>query len=344
VSTKCKIKVAFIGVGRIADVHYAALQALSERVQLVAICDSRFEAVEQRKKQWGVPGFTSFEELLKQVEVDAVCIFLPHDVHLEFVTLAAKYRRPIFLEKPIAISIEEAQQITDVCRRNNVMLMIAHNGLFHPAFERIVKLVRDGLIGRPLFATATSAQWLGFKPWDFRLSKKKTGGGCWIDCAGHFVYRLREIFGEATDVRGFAANLARKEMEGDDFAAAVLRYQSGALAQIMISYGLKLPGYEQDWPRGTEQLLMISGDRGAIEYNICDHPRVRLFSEVEGGRSPVLQGWIEQETPEPFEYSFTCQMRHFLDCLDTGSKPRVMGEDAIATLRVLLALYEKSQS
>ncbi len=334
---------AFVGLGRVADVHYAALQAAQPRARLAAVCDVRSEAVELRRRQWDVPGFTSFEELLRTVDVDAVCLFLPHDAHVEFVTLAARFKKPIFLEKPIAASLEEARRINDVCREAGVLLMVAHNGLFHPAFERMVALVRAGLIGRPLFAQAKSTLWLDFRPWDFRLNKKKTGGGCWIDGAGHLVYRLREIFGEVAEVSGMTGNLVRKEMEGEDFAAAVLRYQSGALAQLFITYGLKLPGYEHDWPQGCEQSIMISGDRGAIEYSICPRPGLRLFSEVEGGRSPVLQGWIVQETPEPFEFSFVRQLAHFLDCLDSGKESRVTGEDAIETLKVLLALYAQNQ-
>jgi predicted dehydrogenase len=219
--------------------------------------------------------------------------------------------------------------------------MVGHNGLFHPAFERAVELIRSGTIGRPLFGQAKSTQWLDFRPWDFRTSSAKTGGGCWIDCAGHLVYRLREIFGEVADVRGMAANLARPEMEGEDFAAAVLRYHGGALAQLTISYGWKLPGYEHDWPRGCEQSLVIAGDRGTLEYNICPHPGIRLFSEVSAARSPVLQGWIAEETVAPFEESFVRQMAHFLDCVQTGQTPRVTGEDALEVLRVLWAFYEK---
>jgi predicted dehydrogenase len=330
---------AFVGLGRVADVHYSALQAAGSRARLAAVCDVRAEAVEQRSQQWDVPGFASFEELLKTVEVDAVCIFLPHDAHVEFVTLATRFGKAIFLEKPISATLEEAEQINRVCREAGVRLMVAHNGLFHPAFERMVALVREGFIGRPLFAQAKSTQWLDFRPWDFRLSKEKTGGGCWMDGAGHLVYRLREIFGEVAEVSGMTGKLVREEMEGEDFAAAVLRYQSGALAQLMITYGMKLPGYEHDWPQGCEQSIVISGDRGALEYSICPRPGLRLFSEVEGGRSPALQGWIEQATPEPFEFSFVRQLAHFLDCLDSGAESRVTGEDAVKTLKVLLALY-----
>jgi predicted dehydrogenase len=333
--------VAFVGAGRVADVHYYALSQLGARAELVGFCETRPAATAQREAAWRVPGFPSMEALLDGVECDAVCLLLPHDVHRQCVSLAAGAGKAILLEKPLASDPDDAQAIVAECRAAGVLLMVGHNGLFHPAFERAVELIRGGAIGRPLFGQAKSTQWLGFRPWDFRLSLAKTGGGCWIDCAGHLVYRLREIFGEAADVCGMAANLARPEMEGEDFAAAVLRYRSGALAQLTISYGLKLPGYEHDWPRGCEQSLVIAGDRGTLEYNICPHPGIRLFSEVEGARSPALQGWTSEETAAPFEDSFVRQMAHFLDCVHSGQTPRVSGEDALEVLRVLTAFYHK---
>ncbi len=205
-------RLAFVGTGRVADVHYGSIQAMSERARLVAFCDSRPEALVQRQAEWGVPAFDSFEGLLREVNPDAVCLFLPHNVHLEYVTAAARAGKPVFLEKPIAATREQARQIVDVVATTVITLLITHTGLFHPAFERILEFVRKGWLGRPLFAKGTSAGWLTFRPWDFRLSREKTGGGCWVDAGGHLVYCLREIFGEIGSVTGYTARLSRPEI------------------------------------------------------------------------------------------------------------------------------------
>jgi len=333
-----KIRVALIGAGRIADIHRQALIRLDARAELAGFCDERAETVTQREAAWRVPGFTSIAKLLEQVPCDAAVVLLPHDAHRQAVAAMAQAGKAILLEKPLAANIEDARAIIACCRQAGVPLMVGHNGLFHPTFEKTLKLVRSGAIGRPLFGQAKSAQWLDFRPWDFRRSAARTGGGCWIDGAGHMVYRLREIFGAATEVRGLAANLARSEMEGEDFAAAVLRYREGALAQITVSYGLKLPGYEQGWPRGCDESLVVSGDRGTIEYTICPQPGIRMFSDAEGFRSPA-PGWAADGAAVPFEESFFRQMAHFLECLETGRPPRVSGEDALETLQILTAFY-----
>jgi predicted dehydrogenase len=336
-------RLAFVGVGRVADVHYGSIQAMPERARLVAVCDSRPEALAQRSAEWGVPAFASFEQLLGEVNPDAVCMFLPHNVHLEYVTAAARAGKPVFLEKPIAATREQARQIADVVAQTGITFLVTHTGLFHPAFERIVEFVRKGWLGKPLFAKGTSAGWLTFRPWDFRLSREKTGGGCWVDAGGHLVYCLREIFGEIESVTGYTARLSRPEMEGEDHAAATLRYRSGALAQLFVSYGHKLPGYQHDWPLGYLNSLEITGDKGAIQYVISPEPRVSYFSEVAEAMPEQWQGWLTHQPAESYAYSFQAALRHFLDCLDTGAKPRVTAEDGLATLDVLLRLYEHCQ-
>lgn len=154
------------------------------------------------------------------------------------------------------------------------------------------------------------------------------------------VYCLREIFGEIDAVTGYTAKLCRPEMEGEDHAAATVRYSSGALAQLFVSYGHKLPGYQNDWPQGYLNSLEITGDKGAIQYVISPEPRVSYFSEVAEAMPEAWQGWLTHQPTESYGYSFQAALSHFLDCLDTGAKPRVTAADGLATLDVLLRLYE----
>jgi predicted dehydrogenase len=338
-----KLRIGFIGVGRVADVHYGALKKCSAMAELVALCDIREEAISLRVKEWNVKGFNSIDKMLNTVELDAVVVLLPHDLHLEVIQKCLAKKLPVLLEKPLAANIEEAEKIVRLVNEANVPVLVGHNGLFHPAFEQVVRFVNEGWIGKPLMGSAKSLQWLGFKPWDFRKSKEKTGGGAWVDCAGHLIYRLNAILGDVQDVAGFTSHLARNEMEGEDSAAAVIRYPSGVIAQVAVSYGCKLPEYEKDWPAGCEQMLVLSGDKGMIEYHICPTSKLRFYTELSG--SPIAKPgvWTELEIQEPFEMSFERQMHHFLQCVLEKEKPRVTAEDALNLLKTLLKLYESNE-
>ena len=337
-------RLAFVGVGRVADVHFAALQNLTAHARLVAVCDSRPEAVELRHREWGVPGFASFKELLAAVDVDAVCLFLPHHVHLENVGIAAEAGKPILLEKPLAGARTEAEAIAEIVTRTGVTFFLTHTGLFHPAFDQVLDFVRKGWLGRPVYGRGISAGWIGFRPWDFRLKKEETGGGCWVDAGNHLVYCLREVFGEVEHVTGVTARLTRPEMEGEDHAIGVLKYRSGAIAELFVSYGHKLPGYQHDWPQGYLNAIELYGDKGAIRYVISPVPEVSYFSEVPEAMPPGWHGWLTHRPSQSYVYSFQAVMEHFLDCLDTGATPRVIARDGVETLDVLLRLYEQTEN
>ncbi|OFX96879.1 MAG: hypothetical protein A2W90_07195 [Bacteroidetes bacterium GWF2_42_66] len=338
------LKIGFIGAGRVADVHYNALQECGEVAQLAAFCDLRPEAVYSRQKEWGVPGFASIATMLDSVQLDAVVALVPHNIHLDVMKKCLERKLPVLLEKPIAAKMEEALEITRLSDEAGVPVLVGHNGLFHPSLDRIVKFVSEGWIGKPLMASAKSLQWLDFRPWDFRKSLEQTGGGAWMDCAGHLIYRLNAILGEVQDVTGFVSHQARDEMEGEDTAIAVLRFASGVIGHAVVSYGCKLPGYEKDWPSGCEQMLMVSGDKGMVEYHICPDPHIRYYTELEGCEIAKPGVWEEVAVDEPFETSFTEQMRHFLECVNGKQKCKVTPMDATRLLKTLLKLYENQEN
>ncbi len=335
-----ELRLGFVGLGRVADVHYAALQANPGRARIVAVCDTRDEAVGDRATSWQAEGFSDLTSMLDTVALDAVVVMLPHHIHLPVMRQLLARKLPVLLEKPIAIKMDEAEAISQLAEEAGVPVLIGHNGLFHPAYRRVAEIIHQGWIGEPLSATANSLQWLDFKPWDFRLKREQTGGGAWIDCAGHLLYRLGGVLGEVASLRGHSSGRARPEMEGEDTAMATVEYASGVVAQIMVSYGCKLPGYEYDWPHGTEQKLMISGSKGALEYVICPESRLRLFSEVAGVLPDLGGGWLEVAIPEPFEASFEHQMAHFLDCVEGKCHPQVPPVDATRLLHDLLLFYD----
>lgn len=339
-----KLKVGLIGAGRVADVHYDALQKSNDLAQMAAFCDTRKEAVTLREEEWGVPGFESLDLMLDSVQLDAVVALVPHNVHLKVMKTCLEKKLPVLLEKPIATNLDEAEEIVKLADKADVPVLVGHNGLFHPSLERVIRFVEEGWIGRPLIGSAKSLQWLGFKPWDFRKSKEETGGGAWMDCAGHLIYRLNSILGEVKDVSGFVSHMARNEMEGEDTALATLRYENGVVAQAMVSYGCKLPGYEKDWPSGCEQMLMISGDKGMVEYHICPKPLIRYYTELDGCNLAKPGVWEEVAVEEPFEVSFDEQMRHFLECVNGNEQSKVTPTDATNLLKTLLKLYEDQKS
>ena len=133
-------------------------------------------------------------------------------------------------------------------------------------------------------------------------------------------------------------------MEGEDHAAAVIRYGDGRMAQLFVSYGHKLPGYQHDWPHGYLNAIEVYGDGGGVRYVISPTAELSLFSEQPGLVPESMPGWLTNRPSEPYAYSFEAELAHFLDCLDGTAEPKVTADDAIAVLRTLRGLYEADRS
>jgi len=333
-------RIAFIGAGRIADLHYNALKLENHRAEVIAVSDIRNDAVQSRAGEWNVKGYISYKEMIEKEKPDAVYILLPHNLHLEAVDFAMKRGISVFLEKPIAADLEQALQIEQVAKNSKATLFIAHNGLFHPAFDEVNALVKTGKIGKPVFVRGISAGWLLFKDWDFRLFKGQTGGGCWMDAGSHLVYCMMELIGKIKSVNALMANMVRNEMEGEDHCIVNIQFENGCLGQAFASYGHKLPGYELDWPNGYTNAIEVFGDKGAVKYQISPKPVIELYSEAS--KTEKEQGWKEIEIKEPFSSSFNYETKHFLDCLETGQRPRVTASDAVEILKILKSAYAEN--
>jgi predicted dehydrogenase len=115
------IKLGFVGLGRVADVHHEAVERESGRARVAAVCDVRAEAVEARASAWGARGHTDYREMLEREELDAVCLFVPHDLHEQYVARAAEKGYPVFLEKPLATDLDACRRMVESCRRHDVL-------------------------------------------------------------------------------------------------------------------------------------------------------------------------------------------------------------------------------
>ncbi len=333
------IRLALVGAGRVADVHLQAISRFPSRAVLCGFAEIREEARLARSKQWNVPGFDSVEALLASCSPDALLLLLPHHARLEAIRRCIAAQKPILLEKPLALSVEEGERIVAEVRQSGARLLVGHNGLYHPDFLRTHEIIEFGWIGKITSVRAESAGWLGFRPWDFRKRVSETGGGVWMDTGSHLIYSLMALVGQIEAIQCLTGKLARSEMEGEDHALLNLRFSSGALGQIFASYGHKQPGYLSDWPEGYALSIQVTGTLGSVKYELCPRGGVTLFSEHPEAPAGASKGWSSLAEPAPFSSSFERQMGHFLDVVEGLSEPAVSADNAMAVLRILRAAY-----
>ena len=337
------IQLAILGAGRIAQVHLCGYNRIRDKVKVCAVVDVREEVARSTAAGWGVgKTYPTLDQLLTNEPCDAVDICLPHDAHVECVEAACSAGKHVLLEKPIARTIQEADQIISSAARRGLTLMIGHNHVFNPIVEKAKQIMAEGLIGRPHLVKVFSFGWLLFAAEDFRKSKKRTGGGVFIDTGTHFVYILRYLLGGVESVLALQENSVRHEMEGEDNAIVSLRFSNGCVGEITTSYAARIPGWEQGFPNGWEQGLVILGEKGAIRLNLTED-ELSVYSEQDRFPSE-LRGWTTIRLPNAYADSFNLEIEHFIDSLIHRSTPRVPGIEGRKTLEIIDAAYRSAEA
>jgi len=208
-----KLRVGFIGAGRISDLH--AIEYLSNpRAELVAVCDTVSENAEKRGAAWGVPKervFTDYHDLLALKEVDLVEILLPHHLHYQATLDAAVAGKHISLQKPMALTVAEADEMIAAASKAGVIFKVFENFIFYPPVMRAKQLIEAGEIGEPLTIRIKSNAAKSPKAWDvpraaqvWRFDPAACGGGPLVFDDGHHKFSLGWFFmGMAEEVHAW---------------------------------------------------------------------------------------------------------------------------------------------
>lgn len=318
-----KVRLAIIGSGGIAGAHCGGILKHKDKVDCVALCDVSEKNLKTRQEQLGGerPTFSDWRKMLREMadSFDAVIICLPHNLHAKAIIDSAQAGKHILCEKPMCMSLKEADSIAAAVKKADVTYMSAHNQLFLPAVQEAKKLLDAGRIGavrwiRSQDCFLAGVQWF---PGTWRASLKTQGGGELIDTGYHPTYRLLYLAGsKPVGVRGSMARFVQ-QIEGEDTASVQVRFASGALGEILTSWAFPNP-------YGTHQ-IHIMGEKGQLFGSGND-----LYLLPEGFREPAKMVLGGGDT-------FADQIAHFATCLNTGTRPLHSVEEGRAVLEIILA-------
>jgi predicted dehydrogenase len=301
-------KVALTGCGCIArEVHLPLLRRLAG-VQLVAVADTRDEAIEAARQL--APGCAVFHtqgEMLDAVETDAVIIAAPSDVHAGLACEAMRRRKHIYLEKPIATSLEEARQVVAAWRDAGVIGMPGFNYRFHPLVRELRGLLQNHRIGnlvaaRTMFSIGSGAS----ESW---RASRATGGGALLDLAVHHADLIRFIF--QREIEGVHASV-RSMRSQDDCAAIQFHLQDGMVVQSIFSAcGPELDSFEVFGERGSLAFDRYSSEH--VEYAGPRHGQARVQRLFNRTMSFVpASGWLKKIRAPLHEPSYEASLSHFV--------------------------------
>lgn len=333
------IKFALIGCGRIAKRHAELLgTGQIAGASLAAVCD----VVPQRAQQFGatfaVPAYTSIEEMLRHANADVVSVLTPSGMHADHVVQVARSGRHVVVEKPMALTLTDAQRMIEVCDESGVRLFVVKQNRFNVPIVKTREALEAGRFGRLLLGTVR-VRWCRDQAYYNQDSWRGTwlqDGGVLANQASHHVDMLWWFMGDVESVhaRGLKALV---DIQAEDTAIATLKFRNGALGIIEATTAAR--------PRDMEGSLSVLGSGGAVEVAGFAMNKIRTWQFVDG--SPTDQEVVEKYSVNPpnvYGFGHQAYYEHVVDCLANGTRPLVDGHHGRQSLELVMALYESIAS
>jgi predicted dehydrogenase len=320
-------KLGLIGIGGIGQLHLKHALKLSN-AQVWSVADTS-KPVLERAKALGIKNtYINYNEMLKDPQLDAVLIALPTHLHLQCASAAAEAKKHVFLEKPIAVSVEEAKEVISVTERNSVKLMMGYPMRFNREFLKLKEDMANGVLGDVENAHATYVcagpfvhRADGHSPApvpDWWFNTKLTGGGVLVDLGCHIINLMRMLFGEIVDIRGQFGH--RYNMEFEDSAMVLARFSSGTLAAINVGW------YSQEY---LLRLDLLGTVRNVSVEHMPPPSVATAYQMLTKGITTFNQPHFDE-------------LQYFVNCLQNDTAPLSTGLDGLRDLEAISEAYKNT--
>jgi predicted dehydrogenase len=294
-------------------------------VELAAIADEDQARLRSAVDQFGGEAFADYRDLLACEDIEAVIIASPNAEHHEHVIAAARAKKHVLCEKPIATTRTDGLEMVSACREHGVKFQTAFPVRFSAPATSLCRMVREGAVGTPLAVKATNP---GRYPGGWFGDPALAGGGAVMDHTVHVADLLRWIFdAEITQVYAEIDTALHPDLPVDDVATLLLTLSNGVFASLDPSWSRP-----KAWPTWGGVTMEVIGDRGVISMDAFSQ-HLELFEDR--GLRHLFVPWAEGgDLP---------MIRSFVDAIRNDTDPSVTGEDGLRAMEVALCAYESAR-
>ena len=329
-------KIALVGCGRISKNHFDAIERI-DGFQLVAVCDTVPERARAAGAEQDVESFTNYGDMLASAGPDIVAICTPSGLHASQGIAAAKAGKHVITEKPMAITLEQADGLVQACDAARVRLFVVKQNRLNPSIQLLKRAVDKGRFGR-IYLANTTVRWN--RPQDYYDSASWRGtwefdGGAFMNQASHYVDLIQWLVGPVESVVAKTATQARR-IEAEDSGVAVLKFRSGALGVIEVNV--------LTYPRNWEGSIAIIGERGTVKIGGTAVNKVEHWAFAEYDDDDKLVEATQTNPPSVYGFGHEAYYRNVLSVLRGDAEPETDGRAGRKSLELILGIYESAKS
>jgi len=341
-----KVRIGIVGSKFAADFHCDSYSR-NDKVQLMAV--AAIDNLEEISGKWNIPDtYKDYNEMLKRDDIDLVSVCVPNFLHHEVAIAAARAGKHVLCEKPLATSVEDAQEIVAVCEKEGVTLFYAEDWCFAPALKRMISILDEGAVGDVLYVKAKETHFGSHSP--FAKNAKTCGGGSLIHLAIHpigWILHLLSDGGRNKVVEvtaringGGADNYVHKDNTGEDWAVGIMKFADGQNAFVEGNYITV---------GGMDDKVEVYGTDGAVKADLTLGSCLDVYSRPGYGycieKTDNTLGWTKPAVDEFYNLGYVHELAYAVDCILKNEKPiyGASGAAGVACLEIIDAMYQSAR-
>lgn len=333
------LKFALLGCGRIAKRH-GELLGLGQipGARLVAVADNQGDRAQVMGDRFKVPSYLDFREMLQKEDIDVVSILTPSGMHAEHTLAVAEFKKHIVVEKPMALTLPDADRMTAACKAKGVELFVVKQNRFNVPVVRLRQELESGRFGRLVMGTVR-VRWCRDQSYYSQDSWRGTwalDGGAFANQASHHVDLLQWMMGDVESVFAKSGTYLVKT-ETEDTGVAMIRFKNGALGMIEATTACR--------PKDLEGSLSILGERGSVEISgfAVNEMRHWNFQPSTQDDQNIIKNY-SVNPPNVYGYGHKAYLEHVVECLSQGKKSFLNAEEGRKSLELICSIYESIES
>jgi UDP-N-acetyl-2-amino-2-deoxyglucuronate dehydrogenase len=334
-----KLRFALVGCGSIARKHAHVLSGTMDEAEVGAFVDLNLARAQEFSAKFGAPAFSSVKEMMKAVgdSIDVFSILTPSGAHSANVLELVEYGRPLVVEKPLALRLEDADRMIEACDAHGVRLFVVHQNRYNPAIVKAREALEQGRFGRLVLGTVR-LRWTRDQKYYDSESWRGTwahDGGVFMNQAVHHIDMLSWFMGSAESVRSMATTRL-VNIEAEDTGVAIIRYNSGALGVLEATTATR--------PKDLEGSISILGEKGSVVIGGFFMNKLETWSFQD--KQPIDDEVFEKygENPKEFGANLGEYLRGVVSSLTTRKAALVDGLEGRKSLELITALYESIEN
>jgi UDP-N-acetyl-2-amino-2-deoxyglucuronate dehydrogenase len=345
--------IAIAGCGKVAHVHAKSIHEISN-ARLTAVWSRTNKSASEFALMYNSKPYSDIAKMVLENNIDLVIVCTPHPYHKEPAIEAAMAGANILIEKPLASSLQDCDEIINVCRNKRVKLGVISQRRWYEPVKRVKAAIDTGKIGKPVLGTVNMLGWRDKAYYDadeWRGTWKMEGGGVLVNQAPHQLDIMLWYMGEIDEVYGLWKNLNHSYIEVEDTALAIIKFKNGAIGNIIVSNSQKPGIYSKIHVHGENGASAgVQTDSGAMFIagmtGIAEPPVNDLWTIP--GEDNLLEQWKKEDTEffksiDPTIYYIKRQIEDFIGAIDNNRDPLVTGDSGRRTVELFTAIYRSTR-